>query len=122
MDKRQMDEWIAGEMRRHPWADERIARKIVEDNLRDDIHFYDHALNKDQRMADEVGGPSEDEMRDPYPSDDEEDDEDDEDDHRPRRRRGPGEWADRAGKPSGDGVLIVFGGKKKHSDDPYPED
>lgn len=111
MDKRQMDEWIAGEMRRHPWADERIARKIVEDNLRDDIHFYDHALNKDQRLADEVGGPSEDEMRDPYPSDDEEDDEDDEDDRLPKPK-----------KHGGAGVLIVFGGKKKHSDDPYPED
>jgi len=110
MDKRQMDEWIAGEMRRHPWADERIARKIVEDNLRDDIHFYDHALNKDQRMADEVGGPSEDEMRDPYPSDDEEDDEEDEEERRRHRHGHKG------------GVLIVFGGKKKDDGDPYPED
>ena len=110
MDKRQMDEWIAGEMRRHPWADERIARKIVEDNLRDDIHYYDRALNKDQRMADEVGGPSEDEMRDPYPSDDEEEDEEDEEE-RKRHRHGPK-----------GGVLIVFGGKKKDDGDPYPED
>ena len=111
MDKRQMDEWIADEMRRHPWADDRIARKIVEDNLRYDIHYYDKALNEDQRMVEEGADERGDEMRDPYPDDEDEDEEEEE----PRRHRGPG-------KPKG-GVLIVFGGGKKKDDgDPYPED
>ena len=50
---------------------------------------------------------------DPFPED-----RDEQDERRPRRRRGPGEWADRNGKPGA--VAIVFG--KPANDDPFPED
>ena len=115
MDKRQMEEWIAFELRKHPWADDRIARRIVEDNLRDDVHFYDRALDRDMEEAEDDDLPLDEERAgrpedDPYPEEDEEVDEDEEEEEE-RRRRGR--------KPKG-GVLIVFGGKK--SEDPYPED
>ena len=106
-----MEEWIAFELRKHPWADDRIARRIVEDNLRDDVHFYDQALDRDMEEAEDDDLPLDEERAgrledDPYPEEEVDEDEEEE-----RRRRGR--------KPKG-GVLIVFGGKK--SEDPYPED
>lgn len=97
MKEREMAEWIEAEMRRHPWADEDTARRIVEDNLRDDIHWYDKALNRDQRMAEDDA--------DPFPERDEREE---------RRER-------RHGKPGA--VAIVFGAKPAKDDaDPFPED
>lgn len=50
-----MEKAIAVEREEHPWADEEIARKLVEDHLRDDPDYYAGA------------GEDEGEEGDPYP-------------------------------------------------------
>lgn len=93
MNERDMAAWIEQEQREHPWADEETARHLVEDHLRDDIHYYDRALNRDQRMADD----------DPFPEEEER-----------REKHGHGKH----GKNGA--IAIVFG--KPDDRDPFPED
>ena len=98
MTEREMGDWIAEEKERHPRADDETLRRIVEDNLRYDIHYYDRALNRDQRMA-------ADDEDDPFPEHDRRDD-----------KRG----GRRHGKP---GALVIAFGKPAHDEaDPFPEE
>ena len=88
-----MSKAIAIEQEEHPWADEKIARRLVEDHLRDDPGYYDDAAE---------GGEPED--GDPYPEE------------QPEHGRGHGKpelvIAIGAGKPK----------KGAEEGDPYPED
>ena len=89
----EMKKAIAVEKEEHPWANDEIARKLVEDHLRDDPTYYDG-------MEDD-----EEDDGDPYPEEE-----------RGPKHRGHGKpelvIAIGAGKPK----------KGEEEGDPYPED
>lgn len=108
-----MKKAIAIEQKEHPWADEEIARKLVEDHLRDDPNYYgDEEEGPEEEDDSALFGPTRDD--DPYP---EEELGPDEEELGPKH--GP---KHDGGKPE---LVIAIGtGKPKHGkgEDPYPED
>ena len=47
-----MEKAIAVEREEHPWADEEIARKLVEDHLREDPDYYGDAAEEEGEEGD----------------------------------------------------------------------
>lgn len=100
--KGDMKKAIAIEQKEHPWADEEIARKLVEDHLREDPNYYGDEEGPEEEEDDSaLFGPTRED--DPYPEDDEEE----------------GREHHHGKKPM---LVIEFGGKGKDERDPYPED
>ena len=96
-----MKKAIEQEQKEHPWADEDIARKLVEDHLREDPDYYGSGDEGGEEEDDSaLFGPTRED--DPYP-------EEEEKEHHHGQK-----------KPTL--VIAMMSGKEKDNRDPYPED